>query len=375
VKKIFWITPESFLDVDMPVIELLNSKFDIFWLVIGFDKSTKHMFTKSDVENFADRIMLEYAIVSTRYRFRNPLMLFFYFSIIKKIKRFKTDILYTSYLGEPIFMIILKRFLNRNKVVIAIHDVELHSSEKKKRLKEIYHSLIRKDYSNFHLFSNSQAELFSQSFRNKNILVTPLCIKDFGQSFSTHKNSKVRFLFFGSILPYKGLETLVKAVNYLITDLNSKNFSLAIAGNCNDANWSELKRLIKYPEFVQTEIRTIKNSEIPNLFCNSDYLILPYRDVTQCGPLMIAYNYKIPVIASDLPGFRDYISEGNTGYLFEKNNAQKLAEIMDYCIHNNNHEFLVENISQIIDKQFSPRVISEKYFQYFNGLSKDNNVA
>jgi glycosyltransferase involved in cell wall biosynthesis len=372
MKKIFWITPEGFLDVDMPVIEQLNSKFDIFWLVIGFDKSAKNMFIKAEIEDFANRIRLEYTIVSTKYRFRNPLILLFYFSVIQKIKRFKSDVLYTSYLGQPFFLHLLKNCIKRNKIVIAIHDVELHSSERKRHIKGIYQNYVKKHYSNFHLFSDSQEKLFAKSFNSKNILLTPLCLKDFGQPNSVFKSKKTRFLFFGNILPYKGLEILIDAVNYLGLKYKDVDFSLTIAGNCRTSEWNEYQKKILIAEIFKTEIRTIKNSEIADLFCNSDYLILPYKDVTQCGPLMIAYNYKIPVIASDLPGFRDYISEGRTGYLFEKNNAQKLAEIMAYCIHNKNQEFFGENIRQIGGEKYSPKVIAEKYSQYFSRLIKKN---
>lgn len=260
---------------------------------------------------------------------------------------------------------------SEQKVVIAIHDVVLHSSEKKRLLKEVYHNHIRKKYSNFHLFSDSQAELFSQTFRNKNILLTPLCIKDFGDPSFINKVPKTRFLFFGSILPYKGLEILINAVNYLISGLNIREFSLTIAGNCSESEWDIYWRAFKYPEFIQEEIRTIKNSEIADLFSNSDYLVLPYKDVTQCGPLMIAFNYNLPVIASDLPGFRDYISDGQTGYLFKKNDSKKLADIMANCIQSSNHEFLSENITPTVDKQFSSKVISEKYLQYFNSLANE----
>ena len=35
----------------------------------------------------------------------------------------------------------------------------------------------------------------------------------------------------------------------------------------------------------------ISEDEIADLFNNADYLMLPYRDVTQSGPLLIAYYF------------------------------------------------------------------------------------
>lgn len=368
MKKVFWITPESFLDVDMPIIENLASRYDLYWLIIGFGNSSKKMYTKTEVELFAVNARIKYKIIAQKYRFRNPFILLFYFGLIYKIHKFQTELVYTSYLGEPIFLNLLRVFFKKNRVVIAIHDVELHSSEKKKRIKEFYHSRYRIRYPNFHLFSESQAQLFNKSFFNKNILLTQLCIKDFGRPSIVKGSDKVRFLFFGNILPYKGLAVLLNAVNHLIKDMDVKDFTLTIAGNCSASDWCEYQKIIEYPEFVRPEIRTIRNDEIADLFCNSDYMVLPYRDVTQCGPLMIAFNYSLPVIASDLKGFSDYISEGETGFLFDVNDFKKLAEIMADCIRSNKRDFIAANMMRMAGGKFSPAAISEQYSQYFEKL-------
>jgi glycosyltransferase involved in cell wall biosynthesis len=368
MKKVYWITPECFLDVDMPVIEHLTGEFNIMWLIIGFDKSSRGMYTKTGIDHFATKNHVSYAIEPQEFRFSNPLIIQFYLRIIERIKKFQPDIVYTSYLGEPIFLNMLRLFYPAEKAVIANHDIELHSSEKKRWIKKLYHDSYRKIYSNFHLFSDSQANLFSHLFKNKNLLITSLCIKDFGRPSSMYKSEKVRFLFFGSILPYKGLDILIKAINVLSENHTSTNFSLTIAGNCSASDWSEYEKIIEFPQFIKTEIRVIKNSEIADLFCNSDYLVLPYRDVTQCGPLMIAFNYSVPVIATDLPGFRDYITDKGNGFLFENNDYKKLAEIMTDCIQNNRHDLLSGNMSRIAGEKFSPQIIAKQYSQYFKRL-------
>jgi len=68
---VFWITPESFLDVDMPVIEQLKSKFNIYWLIIGFNRTAKNMFTKTEFENFPKHNKIEYEKVTQKNRFKN----------------------------------------------------------------------------------------------------------------------------------------------------------------------------------------------------------------------------------------------------------------------------------------------------------------
>lgn len=65
---------------------------------------------------------------------------------------------------------------------------------------------------------------------------------------------------------------------------------------------------------ITAEFRRIDDEEIPELFTKSDYLVLPYEDVAQSGPHMIAYNYNLPVIASDIDGFKERVVDGENGF-------------------------------------------------------------
>ena len=46
--------------------------------------------------------------------------------------------------------------------------------------------------------------------------------------------------------------------------------------------------------------------------------MLPYQDVAQSGPHMIAYNYNLPVIASDIEGFAERVEDGENSFLVRK---------------------------------------------------------
>lgn len=54
--------------------------------------------------------------------------------------------------------------------------------------------------------------------------------------------------------------------------------------------------------------------------------------VSQSGPTKIAFNYNIPIIASNLLGFSDEILEGVNGYLFEPGNVNDLVRVMANAI-------------------------------------------
>ena len=108
-------------------------------------------------------------------------------------------------------------------------------------------------------------------------------------------------------------------------------FKVKIVGHCRQ--WESIYQpLIKYPEIFDLDIRMVPDSLIPQLFGSSHYLVLPYKAVTQSGPLRIAYGYNMPVIASDLEGFQESVVDGVTGLLFKSEDLQSLVNTMKECV-------------------------------------------
>ena len=64
-------------------------------------------------------------------------------------------------------------------------------------------------------------------------------------------------------------------------------------------------------------------------FAACDALVLPYVSSTQSGIVQIAYGFSKPVLASAVGGLPDVIKDGKTGYLFEPENPEAIAESVD----------------------------------------------
>lgn len=369
MNRIYWITPECFLDVDMPILKELANEYSINWLVIGFGVNSRGMFKKKEIEFFAFQNNLLLEIQPQNYRFSDFRIIGFYLKQSIKIKNLKPQLVYTSYLGEPLFLLLLRSFVNKRKIVVALHDVQLHSSEKYKAIKNKYYKLIRHIYINFHLFSNSQAKIFNQFVPNKNVHVIPLCLKDFGSSKQIKKGNYVNFLFFGSIYAYKGLNVLLESINILVEKYNQTHFKLHIYGKCETKEINFYLKYIKHNVNIEWINETILNEAVPDIFAKVDYIIFPYLDVTQCGPLMIAKNYGVPAICSDLPGFRDYIENNKTGFLFKPEDAADLSNILLKCIQHPQWNELHQNIIQESSTIYSPKSISHIYKRFFNSIA------
>ena len=163
-------------------------------------------------------------------------------------------------------------------------------------------------------FLSHKRSFFQKHFPSSRVFKIPLALKDFGvPTIVKPKDGIIRFLSFGTINYAKNIDLLIDAACVLY-DKGYRNFRVSINGMCKD--WSFYQTKIKYPELFDIDIRSIDNSEIANLFASTDYFVQPYRVVSQSGPTKIAFNYNIPIIASNLLGFSDEILEGVNGYLF-----------------------------------------------------------
>ncbi len=135
-------------------------------------------------------------------------------------------------------------------------------------------------------------------------------------------------LFFGNVAPYKGVEYLVAAFNQLAVP--GTDYRLIIAGRCKDC--PDYRRQIEQAvreggaaDRVSMRIEFIPDAETEVYFKAADVMVLPYTFIFQSGVLFLAYNFGLPVIASDLEALRDEIVAGETGLVFRTLDAADLA--------------------------------------------------
>ena len=79
----------------------------------------------------------------------------------------------------------------------------------------------------------------------------------------------------------------------------------------------------------------VPNREVPSLFRRAHVVALPYRSATQSGIVPLAYQFGVPVIASDVGGLSEVVRDGKTGLLFPPGDSERLARLLvDYFRRN-----------------------------------------
>lgn len=181
-------------------------------------------------------------------------------------------------------------------------------------------------------------------------------------------------LFFGNIAPYKGLEYLILA----LVDLKEKydDFRLIIAGRIKDceAYWENIQRIMEehdLKDYIINKIEYIPDEEVEVYFKSADVLILPYKKIFQTGLLFLAYNFGLPVIATNTGSIREDVVEGETGFICQPGNPQDLAEKIDLYFHSGLFKNLEANRDRIIEyanEKYSWEKVGEKTCAVYKSL-------
>ena len=190
-------------------------------------------------------------------------------------------------------------------------------------------------------------------------------------NFDTEKQKKEwginkhAFLFFGFIRKYKGLHNAVKAfaklaekrddVTLLVVGesfwqtLDTKKFStrikqfvfgiaksIFIKKEDDEKNYRPLELIdelrIRDKVFVVNDF--VPNEDVNKYFQVSDAILLYYLYATPSGVESIAYNFKLPILATAVGHFPETVKDGYNGYLAEPENIESMAAAMEKLIDN-----------------------------------------
>lgn len=368
MKNLTYVSVDNFLDVDFPIVKELNKRYKLKWIVY-YQTHSPRTFTKDEVNQFVTLHSIDLEFVDIGCRFSHPKSAVIAWQTVAKIRRTRPDIIYFQTFNDPYLPFFVYFLLPRRKVVVATHDVILHKNFSS-MTGVLFHNLVLSIFKNYQLFSKTQLVIFREKHPRKNSFVAKLYLKDFGRPHGIFKQEVglVNFLFFGTVRDNKGLEYLIEAGNLLAAEFH--NFKIIVAGKA--ANPQYYKDLIKYPERFDLQFRLVPNEEIADYFSITDFLVLPYKDVTQSGPLLIAYNYNVPVIASDFPGFREYVEHGQNGFLFEPCNAKDLATVMRGILERPDEQLSKtrNELANFVHKEINLENIIQDYVDFFDDKIK-----
>jgi glycosyltransferase involved in cell wall biosynthesis len=366
--KVCWITSDEYMMVDLPILPALSKHYDVDWHII-YNKEAQVDYEKVVAER-TKGTTLSCHVHYLRSRRRNPRIIWEHWQYLRKITERNYHCLYFNIEGLPYFFPLVALAFSRNKVICAAHHVTVPHGAVHYHAAKLYMGFIFRYFKNFHVFSKNQLNHFNNTYSGKKVFCAPIALISYGNGYSKSATDQISFLYFGHIRDYKRVDILINAANR-VHEKTGKKFTVKIIGSCSD--WKKYERLIKYPEIFELRIEAIPNEEIPGLFRESHYFVMPYQDLAQSATMTIAFNYNLPVIASDIDSLREYIVDGKNGFLFKNGSVESLAAVMTKLLDMEEGQYrkIKENMSDYVNKNFTEESIIRPYIDFIGSFNKN----
>lgn len=367
-RTIVYLNPDFFSDTDLTVLKYLAKKYRVVWYYIYESIKSTNRITVEEAGKYSEKYGIELHAEDSKVRYRSPKNLEFYIRIAKEINQINPDLVYHCNSG-PYWSLAVRFVLKCKNVILGVHDAQTHSYKLGVGylLGKYTKGLSIKVHRHFITFSRNQQELFEKVYGKKSCMVGMSC-KYFG--LPTIRQPKfsdgVKLLFFGRIDVYKGLDLLISALENL-RKKNIRNLSLTIAGK--GISWSDCEKLLKTPEMYNLQVRFVDNNEIPNLMTSHHFLVLPYRDATQSGPLATAVAYELPVIAPDFGCFAETYTK-DSAMLYPQGHLEEALEEVSKMSEDTYTG--MKAACRNVKENNSEEKIADNYIRYFDYLMNCN---
>ncbi|MDA9654442.1 glycosyltransferase family 4 protein [Candidatus Pelagibacter sp.] len=142
------------------------------------------------------------------------------------------------------------------------------------------------------------------------------------------KNKKI-ILMPGRLTAWKGQETFIEALNLVNKELGYDSFNAVILGSDQgrDIYSKKIKRLAEQYRLT-SQLKFIEHCKnMPLAYKISDIVVSASVEPEAFGRVAVeAQSMEKPIIASDIGGSNETISDNVTGFLFESGNAEALSK-------------------------------------------------
>lgn len=364
--------PSFFLSHRLPLaIQALRKNWEVY-LISDFTKADQKLFT--DQKIIPVHIPLNKSSVSIRSNLST------FFSLSSKFKELNPNIIHNitlkmSLLGS------LTSFLGVRSIIInAISGLGyLYTNSRfslSKIIVAILFRVINVIYQPFYIFQNKNDLKIFKGYWLKNrfsiIKGSGVNHKEFIYTPS-NKNQKVNITFTGRILKDKGILELIKAIEILPKEIQSK-VVLNIYGKIDLDNpahiaENELKKLLK-PNLIIWHGNT---NDIKNVLIKSDIYCLPsYREGLPKSTIE-AIAIGRPIVTTNAPGCEDTVSEGVNGFKVNVKDHKTLSEKLKILIEDEPLRIQMGKKSrEIFEENFTLDKVVKQTFDLYDSLIVKN---
>lgn len=257
--------------------------------------------------------------------------------VVREIRSIDPDVIHFQWLPLPIVDQLYLRALARvAPLLFTVHDTTPFHGASTSRLQLLGARSVYDAFDRLIVHTRtSRDELVREGVPAGDVSVIPHGILEYPQPTAPaidggdEGDERDEVLFFGTIKPYKNVDTLLKAFAALPPETREGTV-LRIAGSPK-VDVAPLKRLadsLGITSAVRWDLRYVPDAEIPDLFAGADLVAFPYDDIDQSGALLTTLQYETPVVATDISGFAEMLTDGEHGFLVPPDDVDALSAAM-----------------------------------------------
>jgi glycosyltransferase involved in cell wall biosynthesis len=252
----------------------------------------------------------------------NTLRLNSILQIASALRKYKPDVIYFPMLHVwiPLISILVPNILK----VFTLHDPIEHLGEN-----NLFNGIIRK----WGIRQSARIIVLSEIFKptlvkngypNEHIDIIPhgefSYYRKIARKEEPQQPHAPTILFFGRILAYKGLGTLLSAFPEIKQKIPDARLMIVGSGQL-----APYRALLENQPDITVINEWIKEEDVDFYFRQANIVVLPYLEGTQSGVIPISYSYKLPVVVTRVGGLPEQVKDGETGLIVEPNDANALA--------------------------------------------------
>lgn len=373
---VLYYTSIPFLDIAIEKINILKKKVELYVLIevtpgsanrIGIDKLPENQIIINPdeilneenckfMEPYFDGCASTNFVVNTSDTGFSLSTLKIFHKTWQFIKKIQPDIIHVEAISLRSLGLIPFLF-SRKKFFFTMHDPIPHTGEKNWKISFPRFLFLKLPYPRSYFFYSEFARIQFEQYYKKDKhpkFVMRMYPYTFYKKYAKEEIlNKKHILFFGSVSPYKGIETLLQAMPLVFKEF--PNETLIIAGCIKDGFNLDQDIIENYKKQIKILNRYIPNKELVILIQESKFVVCPYLDATQSGVLMTAFALNKPVIATNVGAFPEYIEQNITGILVPVSDPDKLANAIISALNNNCYNIMegnviIKNISSLWNK-------------------------
>ena len=301
-----------------------------------------------------------------------------YIGLIVRVALRKPDILHLQWLPlvevssiERLFLKILRFVAPKTKFLLTIHNVFPHDcDEEKKQIYRVRFSKVEPYFDKFIVHLETTKKEFCSSFgisaeRVKVIHHGVLTPK--GNNPTRKQRGKVlRLIMYGNQSTYKGTDIFVNALTLLPQEYKNKVHALIVGKTYSDY-LNELKGM-KKNENIEFIPEYVSDEDLHKYIADSDIIVLPYREISQSGVLLLALSEKRLIITSDIPSFKETLVGMGEDTFFESGNAASLSTLIKKYANGLVDENDQLDMIEYLEAKYSWMNVAESYKKFISIL-------